>query len=132
MTAERLINLTTGLKEFTAKLVMSEATMEGQEHLRRFLLRAQNRVEIIKGVFSVFSSLAGIIFGFSDGALTGAAGVGNFVSKIREMLVEGGGIKAFFDAINDKIKTFGEWVEKGREARLFGGKGGRRRFRRLQ
>lgn len=127
MTAERLINLTTGLKEFTAKLVMSEATMEKVKSIfEGFFSVLKIGVEIIKGVFSVFSSLAGIIFGFSDGALTGAAGVGNFVSKIREMLVEGGGIKAFFDAINDKIKTFGEWVEKGREklGSLFGGKGG--------
>ena len=127
MTAERLINLTTSLKEFTAKLVMSEATMEKVKSIfEGFFSVLKIGVEIIKGVFSVFSSLAGIIFGFSDGALTGAAGVGNFVSKIREMLVEGGGIKAFFDAINDKIKTFGEWVEKGREklGSLFGGKGG--------
>lgn len=127
MTAERLISLTTSLKEFTAKLVMSEATMEKVKSIFEGLFSVLKiGVEIIKGVFSVFSSLVSIVLGFGDGALTGAAGVGNFVSRIREMLVEGGGIKGFFDAINDKIKTFGEWVEKGREklGSLFGGKGG--------
>ena len=54
-------------------------------------------MEIVKGIFSVFSNLAGIIFGFGGNALAAGAGVGNFISKLREMLVEGGGIKKFFD-----------------------------------
>lgn len=80
-------------------------------------------IEIVKGLVSVLKTIGGVFFGLLDGVDAGAAGVGNFISKLREMLVEGGGIAAFFNVINKAIQKFGDILLtiKDKITGIFGG-----------
>jgi tape measure domain-containing protein len=127
MTAETLIKMTTSLKEFTQKLILSADTAAKVKAVFTGVFSIfKIGVEIVKGIFSVFSNLAGIIFGFGGNALAAGAGVGNFISKLREMLVEGGGIKKFFDFINSGVQKLGDIIQTAKDkiAGLFGGGSG--------
>lgn len=57
--------------------------------------------EVVKGVFGVFGDIAGALAGAGGGALSFAANLGDMIVKLRESLVEGGGIAKFFSNIGE-------------------------------
>lgn len=57
--------------------------------------------EIVKGVFGVFGTIASSFSGAGGGALEFAANLGDMIVKLRESLVEGGGIARFFSNIGE-------------------------------
>jgi tape measure domain-containing protein len=126
-TAQTLFDLTTKFRDFAKGLIVSADTAEKIKSIFLGIFSIfKIGVEIVKGIFSVFMNLGKILFGFVGMASGGAAATGNFINKLREMLVEGGGIQAFFDKINQAIQKFGEFLfnVKDKIAGLFGGDGG--------
>ena len=57
--------------------------------------------EIVKGVFGVFGTIASSFSEAGGGALEFAANLGDMIVKLRESLVEGGGIARFFSNIGE-------------------------------
>ena len=126
-TVQTLLDLTNKFRDFAQGLIVSAGTAEKIKSVFLGIFSIfKIGVEIVKGVFSVFMNLGKIILGFVGMASGGAAATGNFINKLREMLVEGGGIQAFFDKINQAIQKFGEFLfnVKDKIAGLFGGDGG--------
>lgn len=126
-TVQTLLDLTNKFRDFAQGLIVSAGTAEKIKSVFLGIFSIfKIGVEIVKGVFSVFMNLGKILLGFVGMASGGAAATGNFINKLREMLVEGGGIQAFFDKINQAIQKFGEFLfnVKDKIAGLFGGKDG--------
>ena len=128
-TSEDLFNMTKAFREFAEKLILSE---NGAKRVKQIFTGVFSVMrigwEVVKGLTSVFFNIVGV-FGKIVGSFGGAAGsAGDFIAKIREILVDGNGIANFFGMINGAISKFGEsimWVRE-RLSGLFdfgGGKG---------
>lgn len=113
-TAESLVNLTRAFKEFALNLALNE---NGANRLKQVFTGVFSilsiGIAVVKGVFSVFGALVSTIVKVIGGFGGAAGSAGDFISKIRELLVDKGGIEAFFKVITDNISRFGEvimWV----------------------
>lgn len=123
-TAVTLANLTNSFRDFAQKLILSADTAAKVKSVFVGIFSIfKIGVEIVKGIFSVFFNLGKVIFSIISPIGSAGAGVGNFIEKIKNLLVEGGGIAAFFGAINSAIQKFGDFVVniKDKIAGLFGG-----------
>ena len=123
-TAVTLANLTNSFRDFAQKLILSADTAAKVKSVFVGIFSIfKIGVEIVKGIFSVFFNLGKVIFSIISPIGSAGAGVGNFIEKIKNLLVEGGGIAAFFGAINSAIQRFGDFVVnvKDKIAGLFGG-----------
>ena len=109
MTSERLFELTQRFADFTKKLTPSAATLDSIKRVFKGVFAALSiGVTIVKEVFGVFGDLFTRFSGFSDGGgiLGFLAGLGDRLVSLKESLVDGGGIAAFFDDIPGKIANF--------------------------
>lgn len=75
-------------------------------------------MEIVKGLFATisifFKTLTSVLFGV-PGAMGSAAGsIGDFVVRLKEMLVEGGAIESFFNKIRNAIMAMGRHLYTAR------------------
>lgn len=113
MTAERLFQITQTFQKLTDRLIISGETAEKIKSIFSGVFSLfKIGWEVVKGIVGVFGDLIGSIGGSTGGVLTFAAGIGDTVTKFQEMLVEGGGIKRFFENISNIIKNPVEAFEK--------------------
>lgn len=101
-TAGDLVILTGKFAEFASKLTISGETADKIKSVFSGLFSIfKIGFEIVKGVFGVFGAVAGALAGAGGGALSFAANLGDMIVKLRESLVEGGGIAKFFSNIGE-------------------------------
>ena len=132
--AKNMIILSAHFRDFTHSLLISGETADNIKSIFKGIFSIFSiGISIVKGIFHVFSDLASALFGLSSGAggglLTIAAGIGDFVSKIRELLVTSGGVEAFFNMISTVLATPIKWLIAVKDAigdliASFGGFGG--------
>lgn len=115
-TAEDLYNITKAFREFAERMLLSE---NGAKRLKQIFTGVFSilsiGVAIVKGVFSVFKALATVFFDIIGGFAGATGSAGDFISKIRELLVDKGGIANFFKLITDNIYRLGGivlWVRE--------------------
>ena len=123
-TVATLVNLSFRFRAFAESLILSADTAAKVKSVFTGIFSIfKIGVEIVKGIFSVFFNLGKVILSIISPIGAAGAGVGNFIEKIKNLLVEGGGIAAFFGVINSAIQRFGDFVVnvKDKIAGLFGG-----------
>lgn len=110
-TAAELVGMTQSFRSFAEKLVLTE---DGVKRVKQifgaFFSVIRIGVEIVKGIFRVAGALASVLFSIVGGFGGAAGSVGDFISKIREILVDKGGIEGFFNIIVGGIQRLGEVV----------------------
>jgi tape measure domain-containing protein len=114
LTADRLMAITTAFSNFAKALEPSGATVE---HLKSIFEGLFSVLKIgwtvIKETASFIADLFRSLTGAgSGGFLTLAAGVGDFLTNAKNLLVDGGGIHAFFDTLRDKIKPVIDYIQQ--------------------
>jgi len=109
-----LYNITVAFRDFAKKMTLNEEGLKRVKQIFGAVFSVMSiGVAIVKGLFSVFGALVGVFFDVIGGFGGAAGSAGDFISKIRELLVDKGGIAAFFKIITDNINRFGEailWV----------------------
>ena len=113
-TAIDLYNMSAAFRDFAEKITINENGLKRIKQIfTAFFSVVKIGIEIIKGIARVAGALIGVFFSLI-GAFAGSAGsAGDFISKIREILVESGGIEKFFDIIVGAIQKFADvilWV----------------------
>lgn len=73
-------------------------------------------LEIIKGFIGLIADLFGALSSNSGGVLATTANIGDFIVQLRYMLVEGGGISAFFDKLSEAFKKPVEFITRLKDA----------------
>jgi tape measure domain-containing protein len=106
MTAERLMELTRAFGDFMQRLTPSAETLERIKRIFTGLFSVLSiGWEVIKEGVKFIASLVSELLGLGSGKIMeGIASIGDFVSKLREMLVEGGAIKRFFQGLTAAVK----------------------------
>jgi tape measure domain-containing protein len=108
-TGKQLADFTKKVQAFTEKLIPSEKTSDNLRRTFKGLFAVLGiGAEIIKQVVGFFAGMFGLMSGSGGtGAITGmTASLGDFLSKLHDWLVTGGGIASFFDklaVIRDKV-----------------------------
>lgn len=110
-TSTDLYNMTVAFRDFAKKITLNE---EGLKRVKQiftaFFSVLRIGVEIVKGIFRVIGALGSVLFEVVGGFGGAAGSAGDFISKIREFLVDKGGIEGFFDVIVGGIERFGSVV----------------------
>jgi hypothetical protein len=115
-TAEGLFSLTQSFALFTQKLIPTEETVD---KIRRifsgFFSAIRIGIEVIKGVYSVFANLFSLFAGStaSGGIMEFFALIGDGITALKEVLVDGRKISSFFDGINESVTKFVESLDFG-------------------
>lgn len=118
MTAKQLYNLTDGLRKLTEHLKISDSTASKLKSTFKGVFSVLDIfLSALKAIGSGAASLIGHLTGMSGGILGISAGLGEFVSKIRDSIKETnlfgnivGGVVGFLGKIIDKLKEFGSSV----------------------
>jgi tape measure domain-containing protein len=102
--AANLVKLSAFIRDFTHGMIASGETGEKIKSIFKGVFSIfKIGIAIVKGIFSVFSQLVGALFdlgsGGGGGLLSLAAGIGEFVTKIQELLTSSGAIEKFFGMI---------------------------------
>jgi tape measure domain-containing protein len=106
-----------GIERFTASLKMGGETADKVKSIfQGFFSILSIAWEIIKGVGLVISDVVKALFPASSGFLNVAASIGDFLTKMHDVLVTGGKIHDFFARLGDIISApaaaIGEFVSK--------------------
>ena len=105
-TAEGLAKITANLKDFTAKLKLSD---KSSENLKRTFAGLFAVLDIVKEVFGAVFSAVGSLFGvFGDlggGVLGVTANIGDFLVALRDFIKSSGIFHKVFQGIADVIKA---------------------------
>lgn len=105
-TAADLAIMTKRFADFTAKLRVSEETGEKIKNTFRGVFSIFSiGIEIVKGIGSTIFSLLSGLDGAASEALNISSSFGEFLTNLKEVLVEGEGIKKFFEALTAAIKS---------------------------
>lgn len=115
MTAERLFNMTVSLRDFLANLKMGDGTVSKLTSIFRGFFAG---IEIGWTVIKTFAgAIAGLFGTLTDatgsGALSFLAGLGDQVTNLNKVLVDGGGIAEFFDKARVAIGNFIDGLNLG-------------------
>jgi tape measure domain-containing protein len=105
MTGQRLMDLTKAFADFAASLRPSEKTIENLHRIFKGLFGIlEIGWEVIKQTAKFFGTLFDAISGASSGSfLALLARIGDFFTGLNKMLVEGEGIKHFFEVLGGVI-----------------------------
>jgi len=115
-TAQELVSMTEGFRDFAKGLMISEdGASKLQSVFQGIFSIFKIGIEVVKGIFGVFINLGKVLFSIIGGFSGGAAGVGGFVTKIQQLLVESGGIEKFFAVINSGIQKIPEFMSKAQQ-----------------
>lgn len=127
-TAVDLYNITKAFREFAERMMLSES---GANRLKQIFTGVFSifsiGIAVIKGLHSVFRAIVSVFFEIISGFGGAAGSAGDFITKLREMLVDGGGIEKFFKGITDNIAKLGDavnWVKEKLAGVFTFGKGG--------
>lgn len=115
MTAERLFNMTVSLRDFLANLKMGDGTVSKLTSIFRGFFAG---IEIGWTVIKTFAgAIAGLFGTLTDatgsGALSFLAGLGDQVTNLNKVLVDGGSIAEFFDKARVAIGNFIDGLNLG-------------------
>lgn len=126
MTAEKLFAFTQGLKNLTAKLIISDKTAENIKRTFKGLFAVIDiLVTFVKAVASGIFKLLGNITSLGEGIINVTGSIGNWINKLRDGVKESnifaktiGKITDFLQKAIDKIKEFisflkGKFVSPG-------------------
>jgi tape measure domain-containing protein len=114
MTAQRLMDLTRGFAELVAKMKPSEETINNLKRIFTGLFSALSiGWTVIKEGAKFIGDLVQSLLGLGGPAfMDAAANIGDFLTDLREFLVQGGGIKDFFNELRDAIKSPIPFIQK--------------------
>jgi len=105
LTAERLFELTNKFKELADKIAISGETANKIKSIfHGFFSALSIGWEIIKELASMIGSLISSLSGTGEGVLGFGAKIGDFIANLKTSLVDGGGIKDFFDGLEETIR----------------------------
>jgi tape measure domain-containing protein len=124
VTAATLVILSAKFRDFAAGLSIGGETAGRIKSIFTGLFSIfKIGIAVVSGIFSVIKNLFGVLFNLAGSAAPAAAGIGNLITKLQEMLVSGGGIERFFGIINTGIQKLGEFITAAKEkiSSLFGG-----------
>ena len=110
MTAERLFNMTVSLRDFLANLKMGDGTVSKLTSIFRGFFAG---IEIGWTVIKTFAGAIAGLFGTGSGALSFLAGLGDQVTNLNKVLVDGGSIAEFFDKARVAIGNFIDGLNLG-------------------
>ena len=99
-----LVKISAFIRDFTHSMIASGETGEKIKSIFKGIFSIFSiGIAVVKGIVHVFTSLVSALFGLASGGggglLSIAAGIGEFVSWIRELLVTQGGIENFFNIL---------------------------------
>jgi len=110
-TSEQLFAITEGLKNFTAKLKLSE---KGSENLKRtfsgLFAVLKVAITIIKTVFKAIGTILSGLSGLGGGVLGITAVLGDFLSILSELILSGGLVEKAFHGVATVIKYLLKFV----------------------
>lgn len=109
------------IQRFTSKLRISGSTA----HQVRNIFRGVFSVfsigwSVIKGLVTVIGAFIGALSGGESGALKFAGGLGKMLMHLKEILVDGGAIQAFFEVVAEKITRFVNAIKDSGPVKAFG------------
>lgn len=95
-----------GISDFFDKFKPGEKTIANVKTLFQGLADAFSvGIEIFKGVVSVVVEMWKAINPSTDGASSAAESIGEFLTRMKEVLVTGGAISSFFETLREKIRN---------------------------
>lgn len=110
LTFQRLYDLTVQFRDFTDKLILGKGALD---KIGRVFVGVFNAIkiawEIVKGIRGAMVEFFTDVLGFDGGGsgiLEFFATLGDKISKLKEVLVDGGGIKKFFEDLPEAISAF--------------------------
>lgn len=114
-TGRDLLTMTVRFSEFVKKLEPSEKTVKNlKTAFQGFFDGIAIGIHIIKGVAGLIGKILGAFGGASDGKILAvAAKIGEFVTSIKMVLVNGGALDDFFGDLGDTIVGFIKKVDFG-------------------
>ena len=108
-----VLKISTAFESLTEHLKMgSETSTKLASIFQGFFSVLSIGVAIIKGVASVIVDIIKAVVPAGGGFLSAAAGLGEFLQRAKEVLVDGGKIKAFFDTLGKVIAKPIEFISK--------------------
>jgi tape measure domain-containing protein len=100
-----------GIERFTASLKMGAETADKLKSVfQGFFAVLDIAWAVLKGIASVFVDVVKAIFPAAGGFLNVAASVGDFLTKLDEMLVKSGAIQSFFDRLGQILSKPAAWI----------------------
>lgn len=120
VTAQRLIDITKAVEDFTKSLIPSEKTMANiKSTAKGFFAVLDIGWMILQQVFGLFGRLFEAIMPVGDGLLETSANLGDFLVKVRDAIKNGDGLTKFFKFLGDvliwpieKLKELGKWARE--------------------
>jgi tape measure domain-containing protein len=114
MTSERLMELTRAFGDLMQRLTPSAETLEKiQRAFAGFFSILRIGWEVLKEGVKFVASLVSELLGLGEGKIMeGLANIGDFFSKLREHLVDAGGIKKFFQGLTAAVKGPAKFVRE--------------------
>lgn len=120
LTAQRLIDITKAVENFTKSLIPSEKTMENiKSTAKGFFAVLDIGWMILQQVFGLFGRLLGAIMPVGGGLLEVSGNLGDFLVKVRDAIKNGDGLAKTFEFIGDvltwpieKLKELGKWARE--------------------
>lgn len=98
------IGLTSSFKDFTEKIKIGADTISGiKSAFKGFFAALEIGFTIFKEVIKTIGAVIHALIPAGDGLLSFSANTGDFITKMNEALVAGGGIERFFDKLRDVI-----------------------------
>lgn len=113
MTGQRLFDITVAIRDFTASLMPSQASMIAIQRIFRGLFSVLDiGWMIIKGFAGVFVDLIGNMAGGTEGVLLFLAKIGDFLYGVRNAIKEGEGLNAFFEGLGKVLRIPIDMIKK--------------------
>lgn len=131
MTAQQLLKITEGVRDLTAKLILSDSVADKVKSVFKGIFSVIDiGVTFVKDLAGGFVKVVGSLLGFSGGVLDVVAALGDWLSKLRDSIKETDvfgkavyKIAGFLVKCIDKLKEFGTAVKEGVSVLVDGFKG---------
>ena len=131
MTAQQLLKITEGVRDLTAKLILSDSAAAKVKSVFKGIFSVIDiGVTFVKDLAGGFVKVVGSLLGFSGGVLDVVAALGDWLSKLRDSIKETDvfgkavdKIAGFLVKCIDKLKEFGTAVKEGVSVLVDGFKG---------
>ena len=131
MTAQQLLKITEGVRDLTAKLILSDSVAAKVKSVFKGIFSVIDiGVTFVKDLAGGFVKVVGSLLGFSGGVLDVVAALGDWLSKLRDSIKETDvfgkavdKIAGFLVKCIDKLKEFGTAVKEGVSVWVDGFKG---------
>lgn len=110
-TSEQIFNMTKAFNDLALKMLFAEGYSKRIKQIFTGVFSIMSiGWAITKGIARVFWALGSVLFQVVGAFSGGAGSIGDFIGKMRELLVDSGGIEKFFDGIVAAIGGLGSTV----------------------